>query len=287
MIGLINRNLKIFFKDAGAVIFSLFGALIVLVLYVFFLGDIVAAGLKDQLGDSAKPFVFAWVFSGMISIVSFTSTFSAFSSMIADKVNKIDKDLLASPLPRWQINGAYLITATVIGLIMSTIVLIFALIYLSILGMAPYSFLTIVKILGIVILSTLSNTAVLLFLAMFIKTTNTFAAFTAIFSATLGFFTGTYVQIGIMPKAVQGLIKVVPISHSAVLLRKVMLQPFFDGQKFEGAPASLLKEVRTNIGVDFYFGTSLFPVWGSFLIIFFVFILFVILSVFIIRRKKK
>lgn len=287
MLGLIKRNLKLFFKDAGAVLFSVFGVLIVLLLYVFFLGDMIASESREQLGNMAKPFVFAWVFSGMVAIGSFTSTFAAFSSMITDKANKIDKDLLASPLPRWQINGSYLIAATVIGVTMSIVVLVFSLIYLAVLGMSAYSFLAILKIVGLLILSTLSNTAFLLFISIFIKSSQAFGALTAIFSATLGFFTGTFVQIGIMPKAVQGFIKVLPVSHSAVLFRKEMMQPFFDGPKFEGAPAEIIKEVRTKTGIDFYFGDKLFPEWGSILILIAVFVIFAALTIIVMRKKKK
>ena len=39
MSGLVSRNLKIFFRDKGAVIFSLLGVLIVAGLNILFLGD--------------------------------------------------------------------------------------------------------------------------------------------------------------------------------------------------------------------------------------------------------
>lgn len=287
MSGLIRRNLMIFFKDKATAFFSLFGALIALILYVFFLGDVMAQGLQEQLGDSAKPFVFSWVFSGMISIVSFTATFSAFSAMIADKVYKMEKDLIASPLPRWKITLSYLIAAIVIGIVMSIIVLIIALIYLETLGMEPYSFLTILKILGMIVISTLSNTAVLLVLSMFINSINTFAGFTAVFSASLGFFTGTYVQIGLLSKFMQGVVKFIPVSHSAVIFRKIMMQPFFDGPKFEGAPEALVTDLRENLGVDFYAGNNLIPTWASILILLGVFVIFVGIAVMLRFKKKK
>ena len=120
MKGLIKRNLLIFFKDKATAFFSLFGALIVLVLYIFFLGDLVAQDVA-HLGDQAKPFVFAWVFSGMISITSFTATFAAFASMVSDKMYKTEKDFVSSPLPRMQITFSYWISAIVVGTVMSNL----------------------------------------------------------------------------------------------------------------------------------------------------------------------
>lgn len=51
MTGLINRNLKIYFKDPIVVSTSLFGALIVLVLYVLFLADVMTIGISEFMGD--------------------------------------------------------------------------------------------------------------------------------------------------------------------------------------------------------------------------------------------
>ena len=46
MKGLVIRNLKLYFKDKGAVFFSLLGVLIVIGLYILFLGDTFTDGLK-------------------------------------------------------------------------------------------------------------------------------------------------------------------------------------------------------------------------------------------------
>ena len=40
MISFVSRNLKVFFRDKTAVFFSLLAVLIVLGLYIFFLGDV-------------------------------------------------------------------------------------------------------------------------------------------------------------------------------------------------------------------------------------------------------
>ncbi|HQC54319.1 MAG TPA: ABC transporter permease [Clostridia bacterium] len=288
MSGLINRNLKIYFKDPVVVSTSLFGALIVLVLYVFFLADVMTVGIEELIGSIAKPFVFTWVFSGMISIVSFTSTFGAFISIVADKVHKIEKDILSSPLPRWQISGAYLIAAVIIGIVMSVAVYILAMIYLAIIG-APastFTFSIIIQTLGLIVLSTLSNTAILLCVALLIKTTNAFAGLTAVFSASLGFFTGTYVQIGIMPKFAQVMIKLFPLSHSALLLRKVMLKPYFDGPAFYGVPVEYVDKVKADVGFNFLVDGKILPTWVSILVIVVVFLIFSALAVLLTIKKK-
>ena len=57
MITLARRNLKLFFRDRTAVFFSLLSVLVLLGLYVFFLGDVMLAdfssveGVKVVLGS--------------------------------------------------------------------------------------------------------------------------------------------------------------------------------------------------------------------------------------------
>ena len=50
MIAFAKRNLKLFFRDKSSVFFSLLSVLIVLGLYVLFLGDQLVSSMKDVTG---------------------------------------------------------------------------------------------------------------------------------------------------------------------------------------------------------------------------------------------
>ena len=165
MSGLVSRNLKIFFRDKGAVIFSLLGVLIVAGLNVLFLGDAYADSLKDFEG--AKNIVSSWVMAGLLAITSVTTTMGAFGTMVQDKERKIFKDFYCAPISRSSITLSYIISSAVVGLIMTGVVLVIALVYLTMNEAITLSALMIIQLIVVSILTSLSNTAMVLFLVSF------------------------------------------------------------------------------------------------------------------------
>ena len=95
MKGLVIRNLKLYFKDKGAVFFSLLGVLIVIGLYILFLGDTFTDGLKEFY--KPENIMSGWIMAGLLAITSLTTTMGAFSTMIQDKEKKIFKDFYCAP----------------------------------------------------------------------------------------------------------------------------------------------------------------------------------------------
>ena len=71
MKGLVIRNLKLYFKDKGAVFFSLLGVLIVIGLYILFLGDT----FTDSLKEFYKPenIMSGWTMAGLLAITTLTT----------------------------------------------------------------------------------------------------------------------------------------------------------------------------------------------------------------------
>ena len=87
MIPIVGRNIKIFFRDKANVFFSLLAVLIIIGLYVFFLGKNLTSGLGDSPG--AQYVMDSWIMSGVISVSGVTTTMGAFAVMIDDRANKI------------------------------------------------------------------------------------------------------------------------------------------------------------------------------------------------------
>ena len=64
MIQMTQRGLKIFFKDKGAVFFSLLGVIIIFSLFIFFIGDALTEGLEYL--DNKDYVMNSWVVAGML-----------------------------------------------------------------------------------------------------------------------------------------------------------------------------------------------------------------------------
>jgi multidrug/hemolysin transport system permease protein len=117
---LIGRNLKIFFRDRASVFFSLLSSLIIIGLFVLFLGDVWSSDLGDV--PNAREIMDNWIMAGLLAVTSLTTTMGAFWDNDRDRERKIIKDFYSSPLSRGSIVRGYIISAFVIGVIMTMIV---------------------------------------------------------------------------------------------------------------------------------------------------------------------
>ena len=87
MIAFAKRNLKLFFRDKSSVFFSLLSVLIVLGLYVLFLGDQLVSSMKDVTG--ANRLMDSWIMAGILAVTPVSTTLGSFGTMVADKAKKI------------------------------------------------------------------------------------------------------------------------------------------------------------------------------------------------------
>jgi multidrug/hemolysin transport system permease protein len=125
-----------------------------------------------------------------------------------------------------------------------------------------------------------------LFLVSFFQSNNAFATASTIIGTMIGFLTGIYLPIGQLPSAVQWVIRVFPPSHSAVLLRQViMTEPL--AQTFAGVPAEYLEGFKETMGIVFKFGDTTVTPLMSMGILALSGLVFLGLSILSLSRKKK
>jgi len=284
MIGFTKRNLLVFFKDKSSVFFSLLAVFIIIGLYALFLGDVWVRSLDGASG--ARYLMDSWIMAGILSVTSATATMGAFGIMVEDKVKKIAKDINSSPLKRSGIAGGYIASAYLIGVIMSLVAFALAEIYIVINGGAFLSASAALQVFALILLSSLANTSIILFMVSFFKSGNAFATASTIIGTLIGFLTGIYLPIGQLPEAIQWIIKVFPVSHSAALFRQVMMADPI-GKTFAGAPAETVKSFEQMMGVVFKFGETEVSALTSVIILAVTAAVFYGLSILRLSRKSK
>ena len=283
MISFAKRNLLVFFKDRSSVFFSLLAVFIIIGLYALFLGD---AWTNSINVDGGRFLMDSWIGSGLLAVVSVTTTMGAFGIMVEDKTKKIVKDFISSPLKRTNIAGGYILSAYLIGIIMSLITLVLVEIYIIGNGGTLISFSTFIKVLGILILSTFANTSIMLFVVLFFNSNNAFSTASTIIGTIIGFLTGIYLPIGQLPKGMQWVIKLFPPSHSAALFRQVMMEEPM-AVSFAGAPEAVVTEFKEAMGVIYKMGDYEVSELTSILIVAGVGVIFFFLSLLKLSQKKK
>jgi len=284
MINFTKRNLLVFFKDKSSVFFSLLSVFIIIGMYALFLGDVWTSSMSDLAG--VRFLMDSWIVAGLLAVTSVTTTMGAFGTMVEDKSKKIIKDIQSAPLSRASIAGGYILSAFIIGVIMCLVTLVLCELYILSNGGTLLGGMALLKVLGLILLSTFSNTALVLFFVSFFKSNNAFATASTIIGTVIGFLTGIYLPIGQLPNAVQWVIRVFPPSHSAVLIRQVvMAEPL--AASFAGVPAEYMESFKEMMGVTFKFGDTTVTPLMSIAILVVSGLIFLGLSILNLSRKKK
>lgn len=230
-IGLTKRNLLIYFKDIYAVIFSLLTSIIVFVLYLVFLkGSFInsinnaAKGLENFIDSSdINLLVSALLLVGIIGSAMITVPFSCLQTVIKDRENKIDYDICATPIKRWQIICSYFVAAVVSSCIVTGVILTVGFFILNGLGDLNMSASVLAGTYLIVALGNISATAFFLILALMFKSSASSSSFFGILSAASGFVIGAYIPLSEFSETVQTVCNVFPATQITVLLRNNLL----------------------------------------------------------------
>lgn len=231
-IGLTKRNLLIYFKDIQSVVFSMLTSIIVFVLYLLFLkGNLVdaiegsAKGLEDFIkGGDIDMLVNGILLTGILGSAMITVPYNCLSTIIKDRENKIDYDISATPIKRWQIILSYFMASTISAFVMASIILTVGILILS--GQESELHLTaesIASLYGITLLGAVSATSFFMLVVLLFKSSSASGAFFGILSATAGFVIGAYIPISQFSEGVQTFCNAFPASGITILFRNALL----------------------------------------------------------------
>ena len=249
ILGFIKRNLLLFFKDWQSILFSLLTSIIVLVLYLLFLkGTFVSAiqsameqypGLASMVPQKdIAMFANLFLLSGILGSAMISVPFSCITVLVKDRANKVDYDILSTPLKRGQIIFAYFVSAVLTSILLNSIILAVGLIGIRMQGNMYLNISQVVKVFSVVALGSISASAIFMIVVLFFKTVSACEAFFGILSAASGFVIGAYIPISQFSNEVQTVCNLFPASQITIMLRNILLN-------------GLLEHINTSLqGVD-------------------------------------
>lgn len=293
-----KRNISLYFRDYSAVFFSLLSMIIIIVLMVFFLGDINNSSLIDAIrlvpgrgGDkdieTIKQFSFLWTCAGILTINASTVTHAFYSNMIKDRTGNCLNSLLVMPVKRPVFVLGYISGAWVSGVIMSIVTFAITEIIGVMKGMDVLPAMTHVELLLLIMLNTFVYSAIMFFLASVIKSQSAWSGIGIILGTLSGFLGGIYFPLGSMSSQMQSVVKVFPFIYGTSLLRKVMMMPL-ENTLFGGTPEIIRSEVDRTMGMDIFIYDNQLSQGGKIGILIAVGIVFIVVStIFITLSKKK
>ena len=249
ILGLIKRNLLLFFKDWQSILFSLLTSIIVLVLYLLFLkGTFVRAmqsameqypGLASMVVEKdIDMFANLLLLTGILGSAMISVPFSCITTLVRDRANKVDYDILATPMKRGQIIFAYFVSAVLTSTLLTGIILAVGLVGIRMQGNMYLNASQVVKAFSVVALGSISASAIFMIIVLFFKTVSACEAFFGILSAASGFVIGAYIPISQFSDGVQTVCNLFPASQITIMLRNILLN-------------GLLEHINTSLqGVD-------------------------------------
>jgi multidrug/hemolysin transport system permease protein len=256
------RNLRLFVRDKALVFFSFLSVIIILGLYVLFLGDIQVQNIRSMIQmdiPEIDALVYAWMLPGLIAVASITLSLGNMGRLVDDAQGENLNDFLVSPLKRTQLILSYLISSIIITSFISVCMFALSIVIVKLKGGPWLNLEQILQSLGIIVLLIISSALLSLYIASWVKTQNTYGVVNSMVGTFIGFVTGAYMPMGIMPVFVQNMFNILPVSLGASLLRQVYLSPILD-TVFKNAPVEMLSEYRYFQGVDLkVFGRILTP----------------------------
>ena len=229
-LGLTKRNMLVFFTDKGTLFFSMLTPMIILLLYILFLKNSLlsslqnaATGLENLVAakDMAQ-FVNGLLLTGIISSALITIPYNALEIIVRDREDRVDLDMLSTPVKRFEIILSYFCAAVISAFMQTMVVLAVGIGILSMSGDMYLTALDIVKLVGAVFLGTVSSTSVFMVVMMFFKSMGTCGAFMGILSAVSGFVIGAYMPLSQFNKGIQNVCNLVPATGITVLIRNYL-----------------------------------------------------------------
>ena len=235
-IGLTKRNLLIYFKDIQAVVFSLMTSIIVFALYLLFLKSTFVDAITNTMnglekivsGDSVDMLANTILLSGILGSSTITVAYNCLITVVRDRENKIDYDISATPIKRWQIVLSYYLSAMISTFLMSVLISLLGIMVLSIKGEMFLGGVGVIKLIAIDFLGAVSSTSFFMIIIMFFNSTSASGTFFGMLSAAAGFIIGAYIPISQFSEGIQQVCYSFPATGITSLYKNVLMSGLLD-----------------------------------------------------------
>lgn len=249
------RNIRVYVRDRTSVFFSFLSVLIIIGLYALFLGRVQTDGIRTSAGSlpGIRWLVDSWIIAGLLSVNAVTVSLGVLGTMVFDREYRRLSDFIVAPASRTGIVVSYLISALVIGLAFTLVAFVAGELYIVAAGGTFLPPAGILRVIGLLALSVISSSSIMFLIASFLSSGSAFGVLSTLLGTLIGFITGVYVPIGILPDAVQRFVALVPFSHGAALLRQELCRGPMS-LVFAGAPPAAEARYLKMYGVTLFWG---------------------------------
>ena len=256
---LIRRNCRLFFRDKGMFFSSLITPIILLVLYVTFLGNVYRDSFTGALSEGfviedalLNATVGGQLISSLLAVCCVTVAFCSNLLMVQDRVSGARRGHAVSPVRPSTIAVAYFCASALATLLISLTALAVCLGYLAMAGWLLRAGDVLFMLLDVALL-TLFGVALSSCVNFPLRTQGQGSAVGTIVSAGYGFLCGAYMPISNFSSGLQKVLSFLPGTYGTSLLRNHALAGAYREMARVGFPAEVIEAIRDSIDCNLYF----------------------------------
>ena len=290
---LVKRNCKVFFKDKGVFFPSLLSPLILLFLFIAFLGNVYRDSIRSvvegfEISDGlVESIASGWLVSSLIAVCAVTIAFTANTVMVQDRASGIRDDFLVSPVSRRTLALAYFVSTYLVTALMCLLALGAGLIYVAAAGW-HLSALDLFAAIGDTLLLILFGTAFSTIVCGFLKSQGGVTAVEATVSAAYGFLCGAYMPLSSLTGWLKNILMFLPGTYGTGLLHLHLMGGAMEAMAGEGIPPLLIDGMKEGFDCTLSFFDSAVPVWTCYLVLTAASLVLLLLCVAVnVRRGRK
>lgn len=223
---ILTRNLTNFTRDKMRLFFSIFMSVFFLFIFSFV--------MKSTTATLEQPM--NYLISGIIIMTVFQSALNNSMSTLDDISSGFMKEIIVSPITRWQISIGQILSSSIIAVLQGLIVIAVGLF----MGL-NIDFLHFIEMLGVMILVGATFGSMGLYLATLAKNSSTFQVMISVVVMPLTFLSGAYIPTTLMPVFLRPIVYLNPLTYTTSIFRYITL-------KMEALPSSAL--VKAGVAFD-------------------------------------
>ncbi len=273
LLALINRNIKLYFKDKMTFFVSLLTPLILVVLFLTFLKNVYTDTITNLIPEgievsknTIEAFCGGWLFSSIISVSCVTVSFCS-NIMVLDKLNKAIDDLNITPVKRSTLLISYFISNFLTTFLIGVIVLIISFIYLGFVGFY-LTFSDVIMLFVSTFCMCLFGSLLASIIGMVISTQGAHSAVSTLVSSMYGFISGAYMPISQFGSGVRNFLSFLPSTYGTVLFRQYYMNGVIDHlQTVEHVPSEITEQIRLSFDGKLVLFDNTIPTWTLFAVV--------------------
>ncbi|HEY8804202.1 MAG TPA: ABC transporter permease [Clostridium sp.] len=202
------RNIKIFARNRVQLVFTI-------IMPFFFLYVFSSIFKNDSIQNPVN-----YMLAGIVITTVFQTSLTIATSTIEDIVSGFMKEVLVSPVKRIQIAAGQLLSAATIATMQGIIILFIG----YFIGLKFTSLITPFAVIGVMIVVGLVFSGLGLFIAALVKNSQTFQIVITAITMPLTFLCGAYIPISMLPKTLQYIAYLNPMTYTTAFFRTIILE---------------------------------------------------------------